>query len=65
MFGIALSLSTLLQLAGINLSTEIVNMLPFAAIILALILFARRAYLPPGARAAVRPRRPLKGVTDA
>jgi ABC-type uncharacterized transport system permease subunit len=47
MFGIALSLSTLLQIAGINLSTEVVNMLPFAAIILALILFARRAYLPP------------------
>ncbi len=47
LFGIALSLSTLLQLAGINLSTEVVHMLPFAAIILALILFARRAYLPP------------------
>jgi general nucleoside transport system permease protein len=47
MFGIALSLSTLLQIAGINLSTEIVNMLPFAAIIVALIVFARRAYLPP------------------
>jgi ABC-type uncharacterized transport system permease subunit len=47
MFGIALSLSTLLQLAGIDLSTEIVNMLPFAAIMLSLILFARRAYLPP------------------
>src|SRR6202040_2761541 len=30
MFGIALSLSTLLQIAGINLSTEVVNMLPFA-----------------------------------
>jgi simple sugar transport system permease protein len=47
MFGIALSLSTLLQVAGINLSTEVVNMLPFAAIIVALIVFARRAYLPP------------------
>ena len=47
LFGIALSLSTLLQLAGINLSTEVVHMLPFTAIILALILFARRAYLPP------------------
>lgn len=47
MFGIALSLSTLLQLAGINLSTEVVHMLPFAAIIAALVLFARRAYLPP------------------
>jgi general nucleoside transport system permease protein len=47
MFGIALSLSTLLALAGIDLSTEVVNILPFAAIILALVLFARRAYLPP------------------
>jgi general nucleoside transport system permease protein len=47
MFGIALSLSSLLQLAGINLQPEVVNILPFAAIILALVLFARRAYLPP------------------
>jgi simple sugar transport system permease protein len=47
MFGIALSLSDLLQIAGINLSPEVVHMLPFAAIIVALMLFARRAYLPP------------------
>jgi simple sugar transport system permease protein len=47
MFGIALSLSTLLQLAGINLSTDVVHIFPFAAIIVALMLFARRAYLPP------------------
>jgi len=47
LFGIALSLSTLLQIAGINLSPEVVNILPFAAIIAALILFARKAYLPP------------------
>jgi len=47
LFGIALSLSTLLQLAGINLQPEVVDIIPFAAIILALILFARRAYLPP------------------
>ena len=47
MFGIALSLSSLLQLAGINLQPEVVNILPFAAIIVALVLFARRAYLPP------------------
>jgi ABC-type uncharacterized transport system permease subunit len=47
LFGIALSLSTLLQIVGINLSTEVVHMLPFASIILALMLFARRAYLPP------------------
>ena len=46
-FGIALSLSDSLQIAGINISTDVVNMLPFVAIIVALILFARRAYLPP------------------
>jgi simple sugar transport system permease protein len=47
LFGIALSLSDSLQLAGINISTDVVHMLPFAAIIIALILFARRSYLPP------------------
>jgi len=47
LFGIALSLSGLLQIAGIDLSPEVVNILPFAAIIVALIAFARRAYLPP------------------
>jgi simple sugar transport system permease protein len=47
MFGVALSLSTLLQVAGINLAPEVVGMIPFAAVILALVLFARRAYLPP------------------
>ena len=47
LFGIALSLSDSLQLAGINISTDVVHSLPFAAIIIALILFARRSYLPP------------------
>lgn len=47
MFGIALSLSDLLQIAGINLSPEVVHSLPFVAIIVALVVFARRAYLPP------------------
>jgi simple sugar transport system permease protein len=47
LFGIALSLSDSLQLAGINISTDVVHTLPFAAIIIALILFARRSYLPP------------------
>ena len=47
LFGIVLSLSDSLQLAGINISTDVVNMLPFAAIIIALIVFARRSYLPP------------------
>jgi general nucleoside transport system permease protein len=47
LFGISLSLSDSLQIAGITLSPDLVNMLPFAAIIVALIIFARRSYLPP------------------
>ncbi len=46
-FGISLSLTTALQLTGINISTDVINMLPFAAIMLALVVFARSAYLPP------------------
>jgi general nucleoside transport system permease protein len=47
MFGIALSINGPLQAVGVTLSPEVLHMLPFASIILALILFARRAYLPP------------------
>jgi simple sugar transport system permease protein len=47
LFGITLSLSDSLQIAGYSLSTDFVNMLPFLAIIIALIIFARRSYLPP------------------
>jgi ABC-type uncharacterized transport system permease subunit len=47
LFGIALSLGPELQIVGITISTDVLHMLPFAAIVLALILFARRAYLPP------------------
>jgi simple sugar transport system permease protein len=47
LFGICLSITTALQLAGINISTDLVNMLPFIAIMVALVLFARRSYLPP------------------
>ncbi len=47
LFGVSLSLSDSLQIAGITISTDIINMLPFVAIIVALILFARRSYLPP------------------
>jgi simple sugar transport system permease protein len=46
LFGIALSIATALQLVGINISTDIVQMLPFVAVMLALALFARQAYLP-------------------
>jgi len=47
LFGISLSIATALQLAGINISIDVINMLPFIAIILALLIFARRSYLPP------------------
>lgn len=47
LFGISLSITTALQLAGINISTDVINMLPFVAIMAALILFGRRSYLPP------------------
>jgi len=46
LFGIALSIATALQLVGINISTDIVQMLPFVAVMLALALFARQSYLP-------------------
>ena len=48
LFGISLSIATALQIANINISTDVINALPFAAIIVALVLFARSAYLPPG-----------------
>jgi len=47
LFGISLSIATALQLAGVNISIDVINMLPFIAIILALVIFARRSYLPP------------------
>jgi general nucleoside transport system permease protein len=47
LFGISLSVATALQLAGINISTDVVNLLPFIAIMVALVAFARRSYLPP------------------
>jgi simple sugar transport system permease protein len=47
LFGISLSIATALQLAGVNISTDVINMLPFIAIMLALVIFSRRSYLPP------------------
>ena len=46
-FGVTLSLSDSLQIAGINLSADVVNMFPFVCILVALVIFARRSYLPP------------------
>jgi len=47
LFGMSLSLTTALQLAGIDIGIDWVNMLPYAIVMLALIIFARRSYLPP------------------
>jgi general nucleoside transport system permease protein len=46
LFGIAMSIATSLQLAGINVPTDVVQMLPFVTVIVALIIFARQSYLP-------------------
>lgn len=46
LFGVALSIATALQLVGINISTDLVQMLPFVAVMAALALFARHSMLP-------------------
>ncbi|MFQ3356529.1 MAG: ABC-type uncharacterized transport system permease subunit [Paracoccaceae bacterium] len=45
-FGAALSLTTALQVAGSNIPTEVIQMLPFAAVMLVLVIFGRKAKLP-------------------
>ena len=47
LFGSSLALTTALQVAGLNIPTDVVQMLPFAMVIVVLILFARHSYLPP------------------
>jgi len=48
LFGITISLGTALQAAGItNIPDNAIHALPFVAIMLSLILFVRRSYLPP------------------
>ena len=47
LFGASLSLTTALQVAGFNIPTDIIQMLPYAMVILALIIFARNSHLPP------------------
>jgi simple sugar transport system permease protein len=44
--GIATSLTTALQVAGFNIPTDLVQMLPFVMIMLVLTIFGRRAGLP-------------------
>ena len=47
LFGGSLSLTTAMQVAGVNIPTDVIQMLPFAMVILVLIVFARNSYLPP------------------
>lgn len=46
LFGLSLSVATALQLIGVEIQTDYVQMLPFIAVIVVLVLFARRSYLP-------------------
>ena len=47
LFGACLSLTTALQVAGVNIPTDVIQMLPFAMVILVLVIFARHSHLPP------------------
>ncbi|MEQ8354077.1 MAG: ABC transporter permease [Kiloniellaceae bacterium] len=47
LFGSSLSLTTAMQVAGVNIPTDVIQMLPFALVILVLIAFGRNSYLPP------------------
>ncbi|MBM3583138.1 MAG: ABC transporter permease [Alphaproteobacteria bacterium] len=47
LFGISLALTTAFQVAGFNIPTDVVHMLPFAMVIVVLVLFARHSVLPP------------------
>src|SRR5918995_1802434 len=46
LFGMSLSIATALQLIGVEIQTDYVQMLPFVTVIVVLVLFARRSYLP-------------------
>jgi simple sugar transport system permease protein len=47
LFGISLSMTTALQVAGIDVPTDVVQMLPFIVVMLVLVIFARHSMLPP------------------
>lgn len=46
LFGLCLALTTAMQVAGINMPTDVIQMLPFIAVMTMLILFGRKASLP-------------------
>jgi simple sugar transport system permease protein len=39
-------LTTAFQVAGVNLPTDVIQMLPFATVMIVLVIFGRRASLP-------------------
>src|SRR5580692_9147340 len=47
LFGASLAMTTALQVAGIDVPTDVVRMLPFAVVMLVLVIFARHSMLPP------------------
>jgi simple sugar transport system permease protein len=46
LFGACLSMTTALQVAGFDIPTDVIQMLPFAAVMAVLVIFGRRASLP-------------------
>jgi ABC-type uncharacterized transport system permease subunit len=46
LFGVSLSLTTALQVAGVNIPTDIIQMVPFIAVMVMLVIFGRRSSLP-------------------
>lgn len=46
LFGVCLSLTTALQVAGINIPTDVIQMIPFLAVMAMLIMFGRKSSLP-------------------
>ena len=46
LFGASLSMTTALQVAGVNVPTDVIQMLPFAMVMLVLLLAGRKASLP-------------------
>lgn len=47
LFGVSLALTTALQVGGVNIPTDVVQMLPFAMVMAVLVIFARHSVLPP------------------
>ena len=47
LFGVSLAMTTALQVAGVQIPTDVVQMLPFAMVMLVLVIFARHSVLPP------------------